>query len=69
MASVPQETAGGPPRHGTVAGYWRHEKAGERPCLPCASAHAQYNEDRRLAPQRRAVLEEAISHRRTKRPS
>ena len=48
---------------GTNYGYYRHRRRHETPCLSCCEAHAQYQQDKRLAAQRRAVLAEAISRR------
>jgi hypothetical protein len=40
---------GGPPRklrpHGTVAGYRRHQRAGEEPCDPCRVAWSDYQHE------------------------
>ena len=54
---------------GTSRGYKRHHNRGEQACPACCAAEAQYREDLRLAPVRRAILAEAISHRRPRRTS
>ena len=35
------------PRHGTMAGYTAHRRAGEQPCLTCYDAENRYNRFRR----------------------
>ncbi len=47
--------------HGTPAAWKRHQRAHEPACQPCLTAHAQANNDRLMAPQRRAILAEAIA--------
>jgi hypothetical protein len=38
-----------PTRHGSPAGWRRHQKAKERPCDACAKARAEYDERRRTS--------------------
>ena len=45
---------------GTPAAYRRHLDHGEVPCWPCTEAERLRLQDRRKAPQRRAVLAEAV---------
>ena len=45
---------------GTYPGYMRHWRRGERGCQACLVALAQYESDRRLAPQRRALLDAEV---------
>lgn len=46
---------------GEYRGYQRHQYRNERACLPCADARRLYKEDKRLAPQRRAVLDAEVA--------
>lgn len=54
---------------GTEPAYQRHRRDREPIDIACANAHAQYNDDRRKAAERRAVLLEAVTayDRRTRR--
>lgn len=36
---VPTRNPGRPRTHGHEVAYWRHRRAGETPCGPCAAAH------------------------------
>ena len=46
---------------GTYRGYMRHwRRDGKVECRPCVVAMNLYHQDRRLAPQRRAVLAEVV---------
>ena len=59
-------------RHGTIARFERHRRDKTLPCLPCSDAWAQYMQDRRMAPVRRAQLAAALGIRLrlpTERPS
>jgi hypothetical protein len=47
--------------HGTPAAYKRHQRRREPACQACLDAHAQANNDRLMAPQRRAILAEAVA--------
>jgi len=49
------------PGCGTPAGYKAHQRAQELACRLCLTAHAQDNNDRLLAPRRRAELALALS--------
>ena len=56
---------------GTPAAYRRHLRAdGIVTCRPCLHAHAQANNDRQLAPARRALLDAEVAafERRRRRP-
>jgi hypothetical protein len=54
--TVPYRCWDGPEMTGPTAGYQHHRAAGEKPCPACRRAAAQYAQDRRLAPKRRAAL-------------
>jgi len=44
--------SGSKTRHGTNSGWSRHQTLGERPCDPCYAAKQEYDQRRRLAPER-----------------
>lgn len=46
---------------GEYKGVARHRRRGERLCLACCEAQTRYFMDRYYAPQRRAVLLEALA--------
>lgn len=46
---------------GTPAGYKAHLRAGELACRACLAAHSQDNNDRLMAPKRRAELALALA--------
>ena len=62
MPRLKYRKPGEPVTCGTWRGWYAHYRRGEKGCLPCCDALAQYEEDRRLAAQRRAVLAEAVGH-------
>lgn len=37
-------------RHGTMSGYWKHQRDEERPCDPCYRAKSQYDDELRKQP-------------------
>jgi hypothetical protein len=53
-----------PPRNrdtcGTYLGWHQHQHRNEQACFRCSEARRFYDEDRRQAPKRRAVLAEAV---------
>lgn len=47
---------------GTYRGYYRHWRRGAPvTCKPCLLAMAQHQEDQRLAPARRALLDDEVA--------
>jgi hypothetical protein len=42
----------GEERHGTITGYARHQRRGEKPCERCAAAKSKYDKKRRLEPMK-----------------
>jgi hypothetical protein len=48
-------------RCGTAAGYWRHLRHDQSACLSCRLAVDQYNDDLKLAPERRAILDAEVA--------
>ena len=47
---------------GTYAGWSAHYRRREIPCRACCDARRNYYSDKKHAPQRRAVLAEAVGH-------
>ena len=46
---------------GTYRGYYRHWRRHEDACRPCLNAMNLHQEDQRLAPQRRAILDAEVA--------
>ena len=56
------------PQCGTPAGYSKHRRVGEVPCLNCRLAEAQRRDDQDKAAGRRMILAEALGTKQWKTP-